>query len=74
MPVITEYDLSGFICPISKVRATQVINNLDEGETVKIILGDRDSLKNVVIELKARGLKPDFQQEDENKFALTVSK
>ena len=67
-------DLCGFICPISKIKATEVIDNLAEGETVKIILGDRDSLKNVVQELKTRGIKPDFKQEAENRFVLTVSK
>ncbi|MBI2287480.1 MAG: sulfurtransferase TusA family protein [Chloroflexi bacterium] len=72
--MITEYDLSGFICPLSKVKATEVINNLDEGETVRIILGDRDSLKSVVQELKTRDMKPDFKQENESRFALTFSK
>lgn len=69
-----EYDLSDLICPLSKIKATEVINNLDEGETAKIILGDRDSLKNVVQELKTRGIKPDFKQEAENRFVVTVSK
>jgi len=68
-----EYDLSGFVCPASKVMATELIDNLVEGETIKIILGDRESLKNVERELKIRGLKPGFEQEDENRFILTIT-
>ena len=69
-----EHDLCGFICPLSKIKATEVINSLGEGETVKIILGDSESLKSVAQELKTRGIKPDFKQEGENRFVLTISK
>ncbi len=69
-----EFDLCGFVCPLSKMKATELIDNLDEGETAKIILGDTDSLKSVAQELKTRGLKPSFQQEDENRFILTITK
>ena len=69
-----EYDLCGFICPLSKMKATEVIDNLGEGETVKIILGDNDSLKSVAQELKTRGIKPAFEQEGENRFILTISR
>jgi len=68
-----EYDLSGFVCPASKVMATELIDNLVERETIKIILGDRESLKNVTRELKIRGLKSGFEQEDENRFILTIT-
>ncbi len=40
-----EYDLCGFVCPLSKMKATELMDDLGEGETVKIILGDSDSLK-----------------------------
>ena len=69
-----EYDLCGFICPLSKMKATELINNLGEGETVKIILGDADSLKSVAQELKTRGIKPGFEQEGESRFILTITK
>ncbi len=69
-----EYDLAGFICPLSKIKATELIDNLDEGDTARIILGDRDSLKSVAQELKARGMRAAFEQEDENRFVLTVTK
>jgi TusA-related sulfurtransferase len=67
-------DLCGFVCPLSKMKATEAIDCLDEGETVRIILGDTNSLKSVVQELKTRGIKPAFEQESENRFVLTVSK
>ncbi len=69
-----KYDLCDLVCPLSKMRATELIDNLDEGETVKIILGDRDSLKSVAQELKTRGIKPGFEQEGENRFILTITK
>ena len=69
-----KYDLSGLICPLSKMKATELIDNLDEGETVKIILGDSDSLKSVAQELKSRDIKPGFEQEGENRFILTITK
>ncbi len=69
-----EHDLCGFVCPLSKMKATEFIDNLDEGETAKIILGDADSLKSVAQELKTRGIKPGFEQEGENRFILTITK
>jgi len=69
-----EYDLCDLVCPLSKMKATELIDSLDEGETVRIILGDTDSLKSVAQELKIRGLKPSFEQEDKNRFILTITK
>ncbi|MBW8003580.1 MAG: sulfurtransferase TusA family protein [Planctomycetes bacterium] len=69
-----EYDLAGFVCPLSKIKAAELIDNLDEGETARIILGDRDSLKSVAQELKTRGIKPTFAQDGENRFILTITK
>jgi len=69
-----EYDLCDLVCPLSKMKATELIDNLGEGETVKIILGDTDSLKSVAQELKTRGIKPGFEQEGESRFILTITK
>ncbi len=69
-----EHDLSGFICPLSKMKATQAIDKLAAGETATLILGDTDSLKSVVQELKARGIKPEFEQPEENRFVLTITR
>ncbi len=69
-----EYDLCDLVCPLSKMKATELIDNLDAGESVKIILGDTDSLKSVAQELKIRGIQPSFKQESENKFILTITK
>ena len=65
-------DLSGFVCPLSKIKATDALNKLNKGETATIILGDSDSFKSVAQELKARGLLPTFKQEGE-KYLLTVT-
>ncbi len=70
----TLHDLSGFVCPLSSIKATQVIDSLAEGETIQLILGDTDSLRRVVRELKTRGIRPGYEQESENKFVLTITK
>lgn len=72
-PPALEFDLSSFICPLSKIRANQVIDNLKEGESARLILGDVDSLKSVAEELKARGIKPGFKQEDD-RYVLTITR
>lgn len=69
-----EHDLSDLICPLSKIRATEIIDNLDDGDTIRIILGNADSLKSVAQELKTRKIKPDFEKEAENRFVLTITK
>ena len=69
-----EYDLCGLVCPLSKMKATELIDNLNVGETAEIILGDRDSLKSVAQELKTRGIKPVFKQDGENRFILTITR
>ena len=69
-----KYDLCDLVCPLSKMKATELIDDLDEGETMRIILGDIDSLKSVAQELKTRGIKPDFKQEGESRFILTIAK
>ncbi len=68
-----KYDLCDLVCPLSKMKATELIDILGEGETVRIILGDRDSLKSVAQEVKARGIKPDFEQDGESRFILTIT-
>ena len=69
-----EYDLCGFVCPLSKIKAMEVIDELNEGEQAKIIVGDNDSLKSVAQELKTRGIKPGFEQETESRFVFTINK
>jgi len=69
-----QWDLSDLVCPLSKIKATEVLDSLDEGETVRIILGNTDSLTSVAQEIKVRGLRPDFERQGENHFVLTVTK
>lgn len=69
-----EFDLCGLICPLSKIKAVELIEDMNEGETIKIMLGDTDSLKSVAQELKSRGLKTTFERDGENLFTLTVTK
>jgi len=69
-----EYDLCGLVCPLSKMKATELIDKLNVGETAEIILGDADSLKSVAQELKTRGIKPAFKQDGEDRFILTITR
>ncbi len=69
-----EQDLSDFVCPLSRIKATELIDSLEEGERIRIILGDSESLKSVAQELKTRGITPVFKQESESKFTLTIIK
>ena len=66
-------DLCGFVCPAPKVKAIEVIESMDVGDSVELILGDKDSLKSIIGELKVRGIKAAFRQTDD-KFALTFTK
>ena len=65
------FDLSGFVCPLSKIKATDALNQLAQGETATLILGDSDSFKSVALELKARGIACTLKQ-DGGKYLLTV--
>ena len=69
-----QYDLCELACPLSKVKGIELIEGLEEGETATILLGDKDSLKSMAQELKARGIRPDFKTNGENRFALTFTK
>ena len=69
-----EHDLSDFICPLSKIKAAELIDSLQEGERIRIILGDSESLKSVAQELKSRGIRPAFEQKGDNRFILTIAK
>ncbi len=71
---IKEYDLVDYVCPLSRIKAAQVLTGLRPGEVAKIILGDSESLKSVAQELRARGIKPDFEKQSETRFVLTVTK
>ncbi len=69
-----QYDLCDMVCPLSRIRATELIDGLITGETVKILLGDAESLKSVAQELKTRGIKPGFEQQGEDRFVLHITK
>jgi cysteine synthase A/cysteine synthase B len=70
----TEHDFTAFVCPLSKIKVAELVNSLEKGERVKIILGDSESLKNVAQELKEKGIRPSFEQEEEYRFALRFTR
>lgn len=69
-----QIDLTGFICPISKIKATTYIDGMTSGDKGTIALGDTDSLKTVAQELKSRGIQTSFVQESDTKFLLSFTK
>ncbi len=69
-----QYDLCDLVCPLSKVKGIELIEGLEEGETATLLLGDKESLKSMAQELKSRGIRPDFETDGENRFALTFTK
>ncbi len=71
---IREFDLSGFVCPLPSMKAAKIIDKLRIGETVRILLGDPESLESVARVSKIRGLKTVFNKDGENRFILTISK
>jgi TusA-related sulfurtransferase len=69
-----EYNLVDYVCPLSRIKAAQMLNNLRPGQSARIIIGDAESLKSVAQELQARGIKPAFEQRPQGRFVLTVTK
>jgi cysteine synthase A/cysteine synthase B len=70
----TEHDFSGFVCPLSRIKAAELFDSLRVGERIQLILGDSESLKSVAQELKDRGIRPGFEQKSENRFVLTLTR
>jgi len=71
---IKEYDLVDYVCPLSRIKAAQVLNGLCPGERASILLGDAESLKSVAQEMQMRGIKPAFEKHSESRFILTIVK
>ncbi len=68
------YDLCDLMCPLSKLKAMEVVDSLSKGRTAKIVLGDTESLKSVAQELKARGITFHFEHNDGNRFIVMITR
>ncbi|MCR4394066.1 MAG: sulfurtransferase TusA family protein [Dehalococcoidales bacterium] len=69
-----KLDVSDLICPLSKIKAAEFMDSLEKDDQAEIIVGDKDSLKNIAQEAKSRGLKLDFKQANEDKFIIHIIK
>ncbi|MFC2052067.1 hypothetical protein ACFLT4_05000 [Chloroflexota bacterium] len=69
-----EHDFSDFVCLLSKIKAAELVDGLEKGERIRIILGNTESLKSVAQELKTKGIRTAFEQKGENRFFLTITK
>jgi len=67
-----RYDLSDLVCPLSRIRATELIDRSQKGDVLAIELGDIESVKNLSAELKERGLKPEIRQTDGERFLIRI--
>lgn len=72
--VTRELDLTGFICPISKLKAIELLDSLGADESARIVLADDDSLKSVAMELKARGVTSTYRQDEAGHHVFSVTK
>ena len=70
---LEELDLSGLVCPLSKIKANEFIDSLANGDNGKLLIGDKDSLKSIAFELKTRGIKAEFNK-DEGHYAISFTK
>lgn len=69
-----DFDLSGLVCPLSRVRAMELLDGMAAGETAQFVLGNAESLASVAQELKTRRIRPEFRHEGEDRFILSVTK
>lgn len=67
-----RYDLSDLVCPLSRIRATELIDRSQKGDVLAIELGDIESVKNLSAELKERGFKPEIRQTDDERFLVRI--
>ena len=70
-----EIDLRGVSCPTNFVKAKLALEEIEAGETVRIILDDGEPVKNVPRSLKAEGHKLlGLRQTDEGHYVLELEK
>ncbi|MCX8126748.1 MAG: pyridoxal-phosphate dependent enzyme, partial [Dehalococcoidia bacterium] len=71
---VREFDLCDLVCPLSKLKAIEVLESLSPGETARLILGDRESFKNTIQEFNRLGLKQTSLRDEAGRFVLTVTR
>ncbi|WP_338602673.1 sulfurtransferase TusA family protein [Sulfolobus tengchongensis] len=74
LKIYKELDLTSSSCagPIGELSG--VIDELRDGEAVKVILGDEATKKDITLWAKKRGLKIVQETKEGNKYILLVSK
>jgi len=68
-------DLRGVSCPTNFVKAKLALEDIETGETARILLDDGEAVKNVPRSLKAEGHKLiGLKQADEGHYVLDLEK
>ncbi len=68
-------DLRGVTCPTNFVKAKLALEEIDAGETARILLDDGEPVKNVPRSLKAEGHKLlGLRQAEEGHYVLELEK
>jgi tRNA 2-thiouridine synthesizing protein A len=68
-------DLRGVTCPTNFVKAKLALEDLENGDTVQILLDDGEPVKNVPRSLKAEGHKLiGLKQAEEGHYVLDLEK
>ena len=71
---VEEVDLTGYVCPLSRIKAAEALGRLTPGSAVRFVIGDADSLKTVAQELKARKLVPELEHLPGGRFVLSFTR
>jgi len=71
-PAEKRYDLSDLVCPLSRIKATELIDRSQKGDVLAIELGDVDSVRSLSHDLKERGIKAEVARTGNERFLVRI--
>ncbi|ADX83973.1 SirA family protein [Sulfolobus islandicus HVE10/4] len=74
LKIYKELDLTSSSCAGPIGELSSVVDELREGEAVKVILGDDATKKDITLWSKKRGLKIVQESQEGSKYVLLISK
>ncbi|WP_187146852.1 sulfurtransferase TusA family protein [Saccharolobus islandicus] len=74
LKIYKELDLTSSSCAGPIGELSSVVDELREGEAVKVILGDEATKKDITLWVKKRGLKLIQESQEGNKYILLIGK
>ncbi len=68
-------DLSGVMCPMNFVKTKLELEEMEEGQILKVIIDDGEPVRNVPRSVKAEGHKIlELEETDDGHFSLVIEK